>query len=132
MASISLLREVSPARLNREDPYLRLHAVNIYVRDLDRSLRFYTDQLGFHLALDKRLQTGQRLLAVAPPDGTGVLRLIAPSPDSQSYNLIGKPTQLVFLTEDVVAKIVKKERMAAPTGFLSRQSRHRRSVRRSR
>jgi serine phosphatase RsbU (regulator of sigma subunit)/predicted enzyme related to lactoylglutathione lyase len=106
MASISLLREVSPAtpRLNREDPYLRLHAVNIYVRDLDRSLRFYTDQLGFHLALDKRLQTGERLLAVAPPDGTGVLRLIAPSPDSQSYNLIGKPTQLVFLTEDVIAK----------------------------
>jgi serine phosphatase RsbU (regulator of sigma subunit)/catechol 2,3-dioxygenase-like lactoylglutathione lyase family enzyme len=106
MASISLLREVSPAtpRLNREDPYLRLHAVNIYVRDLDRSLRFYTDQLGFHLALNKRLQTGERLLAVAPPDGTGVLRLIAPSPDSQSYNLIGKPTQLVFLTEDVIAK----------------------------
>jgi serine phosphatase RsbU (regulator of sigma subunit)/predicted enzyme related to lactoylglutathione lyase len=106
MASVSLQREVSPAtpRLNREDPYLRLHAVNIYVRDLDRSLRFYTDQLGFHIALDKRLQSGERLLAVAPPDGTGVLRLIAPSPDSQSYNLIGKPTQLVFLTEDVLAK----------------------------
>jgi serine phosphatase RsbU (regulator of sigma subunit)/predicted enzyme related to lactoylglutathione lyase len=106
MASVSLLHEASPAspRLNREDPYLRLHAVNIFVRDLDRSLRFYTDQLGFHLALDKRLQSGERLLAVAPPDGTGVLRLIAPSPDSRSYNLIGKPTQLVFLTEDVVAK----------------------------
>jgi serine phosphatase RsbU (regulator of sigma subunit)/predicted enzyme related to lactoylglutathione lyase len=81
-----------------------LHAVNIYVRDLDRSLHFYTNQLGFHLALDKRLQSGERLLAVAPPDGTGVLRLIAPSPDSRSYDLIGKPTQLVFLTEDVVAK----------------------------
>ena len=101
-----MLREMSSAtpRLNREDPYLRLHAVNIYVHDLDRSLRFYTDQLGFHLALDKRLQSGERLLAVAPPDGTGVLRLIAPGPDSQSYSLIGKPTQLVFLTEDVIAK----------------------------
>jgi serine phosphatase RsbU (regulator of sigma subunit) len=89
---------------DRQDPYLRLHAVNIYVRDQDRSLRFYLDQLGFNLAFDARLQSGQRWVAVAPPDGTAVLTLIAPDPDSPEYKLIGRYTQVVFVTEDVAAK----------------------------
>jgi serine phosphatase RsbU (regulator of sigma subunit)/predicted enzyme related to lactoylglutathione lyase len=89
---------------DRQDPYLRLHAVNIYVRDQDRSLRFYLDQLGFNLAFDARLQSGQRWVAVAPPDGTAVLTLIAPDPDSPEYKLIGRATQVVFVTEDVAAK----------------------------
>jgi serine phosphatase RsbU (regulator of sigma subunit)/catechol 2,3-dioxygenase-like lactoylglutathione lyase family enzyme len=91
-------------RLDRQNPYLRIDAVNVYVRDQDRSLEFYLNQLGFHLALDIRLQSGHRLVAVAPPDGTTVLRLIAPDPDSEDYQLIGRPTPIVFLTEDVVAK----------------------------
>ncbi|MBV8731902.1 MAG: VOC family protein, partial [Acidobacteriia bacterium] len=68
MAGISLGIEsrLTTVRLNRQDPYLRLHAINIYVRDLDRSLEFYAEKLGFHVALDRRLQFGQRLLAVAP------------------------------------------------------------------
>jgi len=91
-------------RLDRQNPYLRIDAVNVYVRDLDRSLDFYLHQLGFHLALDIRLQSGYRLVAVAPPDGTTVLRLIVPNPDSDEYQLIGRHTPIVFLTEDVVAK----------------------------
>jgi len=63
-------------RLDRENPYLRVDAVNVYVHDLDRSLEFYRDQLGFDVALDLRLPSGHRLVAVAPPDGTTVLRLI--------------------------------------------------------
>ena len=31
-------------------PYLRLHTVNIYVKDQDRSLEFYVEKLGFTLA----------------------------------------------------------------------------------
>jgi serine phosphatase RsbU (regulator of sigma subunit)/catechol 2,3-dioxygenase-like lactoylglutathione lyase family enzyme len=84
--------------------YLRLHSVNIYVKDQDRSLEFYLEKLGFDLAFDSRMQSGERLVAVAPPDGTAVLRLIAPRPDSESYKLIGKPTHIAFLTEDVLAK----------------------------
>jgi serine phosphatase RsbU (regulator of sigma subunit) len=91
-------------RLDRQNPYLRIDAVNVFVRDLDRSLDFYLNQLGFHLALDIRLQSGYRLVAVAPPDGTTVLRLIVPAPDSDDYQLIGRQTPIVFLTEDVVAK----------------------------
>ena len=89
---------------SQPDPYLRLHAVNVYVRDQDESLRFYLDQLGFVLAFDAKLQSGQRWVAVAPPDGTAVLALVAPSPDSPAYQLIGRPTSIVFVTENVPAK----------------------------
>src|SRR6201997_5675946 len=89
---------------DRQNCYLRVHAVNIFVRDQDRSLRFYLDQLGFHLAFDTRLQSGQRWVAVAPPDGSAVLALIAPEPDSKEYKLIGRNTQVVFVTENVAAK----------------------------
>src|SRR5580693_6577546 len=88
----------------RQDPYFRLHCVNIFVRDQDRSLRFYLDQLGFHLAFDAKLQSGERWVAVTPPDGTAILALIAPKPSSQEYKLIGRATEVVFITEDVAAK----------------------------
>jgi serine phosphatase RsbU (regulator of sigma subunit) len=88
---------------NRDSPYLRVHAVNVYVRDQDQSLRFYLDQLGFNLAFDVRLQSGQRWVGVAPPHGTAVLTLIAPDPDSEAYKMIGQPTQVAFVSEDVVA-----------------------------
>jgi serine phosphatase RsbU (regulator of sigma subunit)/catechol 2,3-dioxygenase-like lactoylglutathione lyase family enzyme len=86
------------------DLHLRLHCVNIYVRDQDRSLRFYLDQLGFNLAFDARLQSGDRWVAVAPPDGSAILSLVVPKPKSQESKLIGRSTQVVFVTEDVTAK----------------------------
>jgi len=85
-------------------PHLRIHAVNIYVRDQDRSLRFYVDQLGFNLAFDANFGSGGRWVAVAPPDGSAVLMLIAPKRGSQEYKLIGRATQVAFVTEDVLAK----------------------------
>src|SRR5476649_2876439 len=85
-------------------PHLRVHAINIYVRDQDQSLRFYLDQLGFDLAFDARLQSGDRWVAVAPPDGTALLALVAPEPDAYEYKLIGRHTGVVYVTEDVVAK----------------------------
>jgi phosphoserine phosphatase RsbU/P len=91
----------SPDRL---DPYLRLSTVAVFVRDQDRSLRFYLDQLGFRLAFDDRLPSGGRWIAVSPPDGTAMLELVAPEPGSKEYELIGRCTQIVFLTEDIRAK----------------------------
>jgi serine phosphatase RsbU (regulator of sigma subunit) len=96
--------EQSTPRLDRQDPYLRLHCVTIFVRDQDRSLRFYVEQLGFSLVGDTRLKPDYRWVAVAPPDGSAILALVAPKPDSQEYKLIGRPTQVVFVTEDVLAK----------------------------
>jgi serine phosphatase RsbU (regulator of sigma subunit) len=56
------------------------------------------------LAFDTRLQTGERWVAVAPPDGTAILALVPAKPDSPQYKLIGRSTQVVFITEDVTAK----------------------------
>ena len=67
-------------------------------------MQFYREQLGFDLAFDARLQSGERWVAVSPPDGSAVLTLIAPPPDSEEYKLIGQPTPVVFVTEDVAAK----------------------------
>ena len=85
-------------------PHLRLHAVRVFVRDQDRSLRFFLDKLGFKLAFDARVQSGQRWVAVAPPDGSAVLSLIAPKPNSPEHKLIGRSTQVVFVTDDVLGK----------------------------
>lgn len=88
----------------REDPYLRLGTVTIFVRDQDRSLRFYVDQLGFCVAVDTRSPSGARLLTIAPPDGTARIALVAPEPGSEENKLVGRSTQIAFLTEDVCAK----------------------------
>jgi serine phosphatase RsbU (regulator of sigma subunit) len=80
-----------------------MHAVNVYVRDQERSLRFYLDKLGFQVAFDARVESGQRLVAVAPPDGTTVLILIQPPPNSLQARLIGRATQVVFVTENLAA-----------------------------
>jgi serine phosphatase RsbU (regulator of sigma subunit) len=98
------MRDFSSSGMNPQRPFLGIHAVNIFVRNQDQSLRFYVDQLGFDLAFDARLQSGIRWVAVSPPDGTAVLTLIEATPDSKQYQLIGRPSGIVFVTEDVVAK----------------------------
>lgn len=101
-------------------PYLRIHSINIYVRDHERSLRFYLDQLGFHLAYDAKNQDGERLVAVAPPDGTAVLSLVQPKPDTQEYKLIGRSSRVVFITEDVLAKFQEWSRRGVRFQFTPR------------
>lgn len=88
----------------RQGQHLGVHWVNVYVRDQDRSLKFYVEQLGFRVAFDAKLQSGERWVAVAPPDGSTVLALIKPKPKSQEAKLIGRSTQVVFLTDDVAAR----------------------------
>jgi serine phosphatase RsbU (regulator of sigma subunit) len=84
-------------------PYLGVHAVTVFVRDQEQALGFYTEKLGFDIAFDARLPAGRRWLAVAPRDGSAVISLVAPSPDSREYALIGRPTGVVFITENVLA-----------------------------
>src|SRR5215467_11266863 len=89
---------------DRQDPYLRLGAITVFVRDPDRSRRFYLDQLGFCMATTAPPQSAGTSVAVCPPDGTAVLSLVVPKPGTEEYKLIGRPTQIAFLTEDVFAK----------------------------
>lgn len=73
------------------------------MRNQDRSLRFYLEQLGFRLAFDAKMQSGERWVAVAPPDGSAILALAAPKPDEPEYKLIGRATHISFVTEDIAA-----------------------------
>jgi serine phosphatase RsbU (regulator of sigma subunit) len=102
--SSTLLADQPALPLDASPLHLRIHAINIFVRDQDESLRFYVDQLGFNLVGDVRFGSGQRWVAVGPPDGSAVLSLVIPRPGSKEHELIGRPTQVVFVTEDVVAK----------------------------
>ncbi len=89
-------------RLDSAVPYLRILFVTIYVRDVDRSIRFYVDQLGFNLIFDSPVGGG-RFVAVGPPDGSAVFALAPVQPDSEAYRSIGRSAPVVFLTENVVA-----------------------------
>jgi serine phosphatase RsbU (regulator of sigma subunit)/catechol 2,3-dioxygenase-like lactoylglutathione lyase family enzyme len=84
--------------------YLGLHSVDVFVRDQERSLRFYLDRLGFKIAFDAHLQSGRRWVAVSPPDGTAVLTLVQADPGSAECKLIGRATHVIFVTEDVAGK----------------------------
>ena len=94
----------STLRLDRQDPYLRMFFSTVFVRDHDRSLRFYLDQLGFSLVADARFEGAGRWVAVAPPDGSAVLAIVAPDPSSEEYELIGRARQIAFITEDINAQ----------------------------
>src|SRR5438034_662288 len=84
--------------------FLSIHSVRIFVRDLDRSLRFYVGQLGFRLVIDTHLQSGERWVAVSPPDGTAILALVVPPPRSPEHRLIGRATHVVLITADVAGR----------------------------
>jgi len=94
----------SMLRLDGKDPYLCLHFVIIYVRDLDRSLRFYIDKLGFRLVVDHKFDNGQRWIEVSPADGNAHLGFALLQPDDDPEKLIRPESRIWFITEDVNRK----------------------------
>ena len=94
---------VDPVRPSQESPYLRIFKSTVFVRNHDRSLQFYVDQLGFTVVADARFEFDGRWVAVAPPDGSAVLALVAPKRGSENYKLIGRHTQIAFIAEDINA-----------------------------
>ena len=103
-ADFAAISDRSDVRLDGKGPYLRLHFVSVYVRDQERSLRFFVDQLGFILNVDVSFASGNRWVEVAPPDGTAVLALVLPRADWNEERLVGNSGFVTFLTEDVDAK----------------------------
>jgi serine phosphatase RsbU (regulator of sigma subunit)/catechol 2,3-dioxygenase-like lactoylglutathione lyase family enzyme len=99
----SLLRDGSGLRLRPQGQFLRMQFVNVYVRDQERTLRFFVDQLGFELVLDVRFASGNRFVQVSPPDGTCSLTLMLPRPGTDEEYLVGRSGSVSFLTEDVTA-----------------------------
>jgi serine phosphatase RsbU (regulator of sigma subunit)/catechol 2,3-dioxygenase-like lactoylglutathione lyase family enzyme len=93
--------ERSPVRLDGSEPYLCLHFAIIFVRDQERSLRFYRDTLGFRVMVDHTFAEGNRWIEVSPPDGSAHLGLTLPLPGSDPDKVIGGETLIWFITEDV-------------------------------
>ena len=91
-------------RPGREEPYLSIQDIVVFVRNLEVSRPFYLQQLGFELLTEQRLPTGERWIEVAPPDGSANLALVEPKPDAPEYKLIGGYRWVLFMTEDVHAK----------------------------
>ncbi len=91
-------------RPGREEPYLSIQDIVVFVRDLDVSKLSYLQQLGFELITEQRLPTGERWIEAAPPDGSANLALVEPTPDAPEYKLIGGYRWVLFITEDVHAK----------------------------
>ena len=89
---------------DRQGPSLRIHHVTIFVRDQDRSLQFYRDQLGFTVVADHTLGNGERFVLVEPPEGSTSLALVAPSPGSKLLDRIGQSGRTVLVTDDIHAQ----------------------------
>jgi serine phosphatase RsbU (regulator of sigma subunit) len=113
------IEDLSPPR-EAAKLYLGIQAVNVFVRDMERSICFYVEQLGFKIVSDVIIQTGQRRVGIGPPDGTAVLTLIAPEPGSPEFEYIGQPTHVVFVTEDVAAKYAEWRRRGVRFGHSPR------------
>jgi serine phosphatase RsbU (regulator of sigma subunit)/predicted enzyme related to lactoylglutathione lyase len=86
-----------------ERPYLRVFKSTVYVRDHERSLDFYVNQLGFSVVADVGSTYDGRWVAIAPPDGQAILALVAPRPGTEKYRFIGRDTQIGFISEDINA-----------------------------
>jgi serine phosphatase RsbU (regulator of sigma subunit)/predicted enzyme related to lactoylglutathione lyase len=84
-------------------PYLRIFKSTVYVRDHDRSLDFYIKQLGFNILADVDFTYDGRWVAIAPPDGQAIIALVAPKPGTEKYRLIGRDTQIGFISENINA-----------------------------
>jgi serine phosphatase RsbU (regulator of sigma subunit)/catechol 2,3-dioxygenase-like lactoylglutathione lyase family enzyme len=96
--------ERSLLRLDGKDPYLCLHFVILFVRDQERSLRFYVDKLGFRVAVDHTFADGKRWIEVAPPDGNAHIGLSLVEPGADIESLISREARVWFITEDVNCK----------------------------
>jgi serine phosphatase RsbU (regulator of sigma subunit)/predicted enzyme related to lactoylglutathione lyase len=94
----------SVLRAGREEAYLCIQDIVVFVRNLEVSKKFYVETLGFELLTEQRLPTGVRWIEVAPPDGSANLAIVEPKPEEPEYQLIGGYRWVLFMTEDVDAK----------------------------
>jgi serine phosphatase RsbU (regulator of sigma subunit)/catechol 2,3-dioxygenase-like lactoylglutathione lyase family enzyme len=83
--------------------HLQLNFVTVWVRDQERSRRFFVDQLGFQVAVDSEVPGVGRWIIATPPNGLPGIALVVPLEGSEGAGRIGQNTGVCFLTEDVRA-----------------------------
>ncbi len=97
--------DISAIRQSEQCPYLKIHIVEVYVRDHDASLAFYHDRLGFEVVVDTGPQDWGRWVAVAPPtQETAVLALVEAT-ESVQASMIGRRTGVTLVTDDIHKKV---------------------------
>src|SRR6516165_10678285 len=104
-------RHAAALRAALLQPFLRLNFVTLWVRDQERSRRFFMETLDFEAIVDAQTPEGGRWIVVAPPaagwlsgtTGAGLtgMALVVPPEGSAEHQRIGQNTGLSFLTEDV-------------------------------
>jgi len=92
-------------------PFLRLNFVTLWVRDQERSRRFFVEKLAFEAIVDVQTPEGDRWIVVGPTAagwlpgtvGAGLpgIALVVPPEGSPENQRIGISTGFSFLTEDV-------------------------------
>ena len=97
-------REIPPDHFAEfMEPFLRLNFATVWVRNQERSRRFFVEQLGFQVAIDTEVPEVGRWIVVTPPKGLPGLALVAPIEESVEAIRIGQNTGVAFLTENVRA-----------------------------
>src|SRR5215471_10917669 len=104
-------RHAAALRAALLQPFLRLNFVTLWVRDQERSRRFFVEQLNFEPIVDVPMPEGGRWIIVAPTAAgwlTGTeaagfpgIALVVPREGSAEHQRIGQNTGFSFLTEDV-------------------------------
>jgi len=84
-------------------PLFRLNFVTVWVRDQERSRRFFVEQLGFQVAVDADVPGVGRWIIATPPTGLPGVALVVPPEGSAEAGRIGQNTGVGFLTENVRA-----------------------------
>ena len=92
-------------------PFLRLNFTTLWVRDQERSRRFFVEKLNFETFVDMQTPEGGRWIVVAPTaagwlsgsagSGLAGMALVVPPEGSAEHQRIGQNTGFSFLTEDV-------------------------------
>jgi serine phosphatase RsbU (regulator of sigma subunit) len=101
----------NPCAVELLSPFLRLNFATLWVRDQERSRRFFVGQLGFQAIVDVEVPGESRWIVVAPcppqglpgaaGGGLGGIAIVVPPEGSAEWLRIGQNTGLSFLTEDV-------------------------------
>jgi len=76
-----------------------IEGVAVPVRDQDRALRFYVDNLGFEVRRDAPMADGRRWIQVAPPAATTTVALVGAGDGAP----VGLDTGITFTTSDAEA-----------------------------
>jgi serine phosphatase RsbU (regulator of sigma subunit)/catechol 2,3-dioxygenase-like lactoylglutathione lyase family enzyme len=104
-------RHAAALRAALLQPFFRLNFATLWVRDQERSRRFFLEKLNFEAIVDMQTPEGDRWVVVAPTapgwlPGTAVtglpgIALVVPAEGSAEHQRIGQNTGFSFLTEDV-------------------------------